>query len=76
MLVTPLKTVDTIIENIPVVGYLLGENFIAIPVRVRGDLSNPSVTPMSPSSVGKGVLGILERTLKLPLKIIQPFLPE
>lgn len=76
VLVTPLKTVDTIIENIPVVGYLLGENFIAIPVRVRGDLSNPSVTPMSPSSVGKGVLGILERTLKLPLKVIQPFLPE
>jgi len=76
VLVTPLKTVDTIIQKIPLVGYVLGENFIAIPVRVKGDLSKPSVTPMSPSSVGKGVLGILERTLKLPLKVIQPFLPE
>ncbi|MCF8105057.1 MAG: AsmA-like C-terminal domain-containing protein [Desulfohalobiaceae bacterium] len=76
VLVTPLKTVDSIIESIPIIGDILGENFIAVPVRVRGDLSDPEVIPISPSAVGKGVLGIVERALKLPVKIVQPFLPE
>ncbi|MCF8108608.1 MAG: AsmA-like C-terminal domain-containing protein [Desulfohalobiaceae bacterium] len=76
VLVTPLKTVDSIIGSIPILGDILGKNFIAIPVRVRGDLSDPEVMPVSPSAVGKGVLGILERTLKLPVKIVQPFLPD
>ncbi|MFO7738519.1 MAG: AsmA-like C-terminal domain-containing protein [Desulfatiglandaceae bacterium] len=75
-LVTPLKTVDSILENIPIVGDILGENFIAIPVSIKGSLSDAAVTPMPPSAVGKGLLGILERTMKLPVKVIQPFLPE
>jgi uncharacterized protein involved in outer membrane biogenesis len=75
VLVTPLKTVDTILENIPILRNILGENFIAIPVQVRGEISNPSVTPLPPSAVGAGLLGILERTLKLPGKLIQPLIP-
>ncbi len=76
VLVTPLKTVDSIIESIPIIGHIAGENFMAIPVRVRGDLSDPRVTPMSPSSVGRGLLGIVKRTLQLPVRVVQPFLPE
>ncbi|MCK9274099.1 MAG: AsmA-like C-terminal domain-containing protein [Syntrophales bacterium] len=76
VLVTPLKTVDTIIEMIPIIGHIAGKNFMAIPVRVSGDLSNPAVTPMSPTAVGRGLLGVLERTLKLPVKVVQPFLPD
>lgn len=76
VLVTPLKTVDNIIESIPIVDDILGENFIALPVRVEGDLSKPNVIPLSPSAVGKGFLGIIERTLKLPLKVVEPFMPD
>jgi len=76
VLVTPLKTVDSIIERIPILGHIAGKNFMAIPVRVRGDLSDPTVTPISASAVGKGLLGVLERTLKLPVRVVQPFLPE
>jgi len=75
VLVTPLKTVDTILENIPILGSILGENFIAVPVQVKGDISDPSVIPLPPSAVGAGLLGILERTLKLPGKLIQPLIP-
>ncbi|RJR40714.1 MAG: hypothetical protein C4576_19975 [Desulfobacteraceae bacterium] len=75
VLVTPLKTVDTIIENIPILGNILGDNFIAVPVQVKGDISDPSVIPVPPSAVGAGLLGILERTLKLPGKLIQPLIP-
>ena len=34
------------------------------------------VIPLSPTVVGSGVLGLMERTLKLPITIIQPLLPD
>ena len=74
VLVTPLKTVDSIIEKIPIVGGILGKNFLALPVRATGDLSDPTVIPLSPSAVGKGLLGILERTLKLPVTLVEPLI--
>jgi hypothetical protein len=48
---------------------------VTIPVAVRGDLGDPKVTPMDPSAVGEELLGIVERTLKLPAHIISPILP-
>jgi hypothetical protein len=39
---------------------------------VRGDLSNPSVIPLSPSAVGSGLLGTMNRVFQLPFKLIQP----
>lgn len=75
-LVTPLVTVDSIIEKIPLIGHLAGDNFMAVPVKVRGDFSNPKITPISPSSVGKGLLRVMERTMKLPIKVVQPFMDD
>ena len=73
-LVAPLKTVDSIIGHIPIISGILGKDFIAIPVRVKGNWSDPTVIPLSPTAVGSKLLGIVERTLKLPFKLFQPFL--
>jgi hypothetical protein len=54
----------------------MGGNLISIPFRAIGDLSDPDVIPLSPTAVGSGLLGILQRTLKLPITIIQPVLPR
>ena len=75
VLVAPFKTVDRIVKIIPLVGNILGGNLISIPFRAIGDLGDPDVIPLSPTAVGSGLLGILERTLKLPITIIQPVLP-
>ena len=75
VLVAPFKTVDRIVKIIPLVGNILGGNLISIPFRAIGDLADPDVIPLSPTAVGSGLLGILERTLKLPITIIQPVLP-
>ncbi|MGD9051874.1 MAG: AsmA-like C-terminal domain-containing protein [Desulfobacterales bacterium] len=75
LLVAPFKTVDRIVKIIPLVGNILGGNLISIPFRAIGDLGDPDVIPLSPTAVGSGLLGILERTLKLPITIIQPVLP-
>lgn len=74
VLVAPLKTVDFIVSKIPLLSNITGRYLISIPVRVTGDLGNPEVTYLPLSSVGSGLLGILERTIKLPIKIIQPFI--
>ena len=76
VLVAPFKTVDRIVKIIPLVGTIMGGNLISIPFRAVGDLDDPDVIPLSPTAVGSGLLGILERTLKLPITIIQPVLPD
>jgi hypothetical protein len=75
VLVAPFKTVDRIVKHIPLVNTILGGKLISIPFRAIGDLGDPDVIPLSPTAVGSGLLGILQRTLKLPITIIQPVLP-
>jgi hypothetical protein len=76
VLVAPFRTVDRIVDLIPLVGHVLGGKLISIPFKAKGDLKDPSVIPLSPMAVGSEVLGILERTLKLPITIIQPIFSE
>jgi hypothetical protein len=75
VLVAPFRNVDAIVERIPGLGYLLGGTLVSFPVTVKGDLQDPRVTPMDPGAVGSGLLGLAERTLKLPAKVISPLLP-
>jgi len=72
VLVAPFKTIDRLVDIIPLVGHVLGGKLISIPFKAKGDLKDPDVTPLPPMAVGSEVLGILERTLKLPITIIQP----
>jgi len=75
LLVSPLKTLDRIVDSIPWVGDILAD-IISIPLRVKGDLSDPKVIPLSPSAVGSDLVDLTKRTLKLPFKIIQPIFPN
>ena len=72
VLVSPLKTFNRMVRTIPVVKDILAGNFIAIPLKVTGDLNDPKVNVMPVSAVGSGLLGVLERTLKAPVKLIEP----
>lgn len=76
VLVAPLKPVDFVIKKIPLVSTILGGNFITIPFKIKGPLNNLNVTPLAPSEVGKGLLGIIKRTLHLPVDLIQLILPD
>jgi hypothetical protein len=76
ILVAPFKTVDRIVKKIPLISTVLGGKLVSIPFRAKGDLSDPMVIPLSPTAVGSGVLGVMQRTLKLPITLIQPLLPD
>jgi len=75
-LVAPLKTVDRIVKLTPVVREIFAGTLITIPVRVHGSLKDPKVTALSPSAIGDELLGMMKRTLGLPFKVIEPFVPR
>lgn len=74
-LVAPLNVGQRVVKKVPVLGQLLGGSLVSIPVKIDGKLSDPQVTFLSPSAIGSAFLGIIERTIKLPITIIEPGLP-
>jgi hypothetical protein len=76
VLVAPLKTVDRIIGKLPIINTVLGGSLISVPFRATGKIGSPTVIPLSPTAVGSGVLGIMERTMKLPITLIQPLVTQ
>jgi hypothetical protein len=75
ILVAPTTTMNAVIRNIPVLGYILGGTLIQIPVGVTGPFESPKVSLLEPEAVGKNLLGIFERTFLLPVELIRPALP-
>lgn len=76
VLISPFKTIDLIIKYIPLVNRILDGNIISIPFRVTGKLEDPDVIPLSPTAVGSGLLQMLQRTIELPIKILQPMFQD
>ena len=72
VLVAPFSRVDELVRSVPVVGYVVGGVFTSVPVGVSGDIRDPLVVPLGPTAIGSEVLGIFERTLKLPVKLVTP----
>ncbi|MCD6412556.1 MAG: AsmA-like C-terminal domain-containing protein [Elusimicrobia bacterium] len=70
------KFVNDVISKIPLVGYvLLGKTKSLIPifVRVSGSVSKPSISPLPAKTIGGPIVGIVERTFKIPFKIFKSF---
>lgn len=71
--VKPLGTVDKIVTRIPIAGWLLaGEEkaLITAHFQIRGHSAAPEVSAIPISSLSKQVLGIFQRVLGLPGKMI------
>ncbi|MFW6054706.1 MAG: hypothetical protein ACOC9D_02285, partial [Thermodesulfobacteriota bacterium] len=63
-----------LVEKIPVLKHVTGKSLISIPLKISGRLDDYRITPLPPEAVGKNFLNFLERTLNLPVKIIQPLI--
>jgi hypothetical protein len=72
VLVAPFGRIDRLVRDVPILGYIVGGTFTSVPVGVSGDIRDPLVVPLGPAAVTSEVLGIFERTLKLPVKLISP----
>ena len=69
-LVAPLKTIDLIIQKIPIVNTILEGRLVSIPTKVSGKLSDPTVVPLHPSAVGKGIVNMMTNILKTPIRLL------
>ena len=66
VLAAPFKTVDRLVNKIPIFRYITGGSLVSVPLRLHGKIKDLSVVPLPPSAVGKGLLQFMERTLKAP----------
>jgi hypothetical protein len=70
VLVAPFGRVDQLVRKVPILGYVIGGTFTSVPVGVSGDIRNPLVVPLGPGAITSELVGIFERTLKLPARLI------
>jgi hypothetical protein len=70
-LVAPFKAIDSIIKKIPVVNTMLGGRLAAFPAKATGSLTDPVVTALNPSDVGKGLMNMLEDIIKTPARLLE-----
>lgn len=70
--IQPLQTVDKVVSNIPIVGWILTgkeKSLISAYFEIKGKSTDPKVSAIPVSSLGKGVFGIFKRVFQLPAKL-------
>ena len=73
VVVKPLGNVDAVVSHLPVAGWVLtGEDraFLTAQFKVTGKADDPKVEAIPITTLSKGVLGIIQRTLSLPWKLV------
>ena len=75
VLIAPLTTVERVVGAVPLLGDVFGGTMVALPIAVHGDIRDPRILPLGPRAVTDQLLGIFERTLKLPGKLVVPAEP-
>jgi hypothetical protein len=78
VLVAPLKTIDTIVSKVPLLGKAIGGKdaaIVAFPVKIKGQIKDPGVTVLSPDAVGGAMIDLVKNTLMLPFHILSPIFP-
>ncbi|MDP2690201.1 MAG: AsmA-like C-terminal domain-containing protein, partial [Deltaproteobacteria bacterium] len=74
----PFVTIDKIISNIPLAGWLItgkDESTVSMYFGVKGPLKSPTVLPKPITGISKGVFGILQRILEAPVEILRGEMP-
>ena len=72
VLVAPFTTTDAMVKRIPLVRDILGNSLVTIPIRISGPIDDPKVESIPPSAVANGLVGMMNRTLGLPFKMMEP----
>jgi hypothetical protein len=70
----PLGTIDKVLTRLPIAGWILGGEeraLITAQFRVTGPGDKPDIEAIPISAISKGLLGIFQRTLGLPFKLIE-----
>ena len=72
--VHPLVTIDTILSNVPIAGYILtgkDKGFISYFYEVKGNLDDPTIEAVPLKSIEERSWGVIKRLLETPLRPFQ-----
>ncbi len=72
--VHPLVTLDTVVSNVPIAGYILtgkDKAFLSYVFEVKGDLDDPKIEDVPIKGLGESSWGIIKRLLETPLRPFQ-----
>ena len=75
----PFVTIDKIITNIPLAGWIIGgeeRSTITMYYEIKGPLARPEVNAIPVKGMGKKVFGIFQRILQAPAKAVEPLMRE
>ena len=68
----PLSTIDKAVQAVPVVRQILTGDFLTVAAEVKGPFADPKVSVTPARDVGRGLVNIMERTVALPVKVLDP----
>ena len=74
ILVAPFRTMDRIVNFIPVVRTVMGGTLVSIPIKVAGPLEDPNLTPLAASEMGRSLVDMMKRTFRLPVEMYDPLI--
>jgi len=74
VLASPLGVLRPLLSRIPIVRRF-DQSAISVPIRVSGNIRDPSIIPLDPSAVGEHIFSVLKSTVQLPVTLIRPMLP-
>ena len=72
VLVAPLKSIDTIIKNLPVTSLVFGNTLVSFPFLIKGTPEDFDVTLTGPAAVAPDLSRVVNRTVKGPDTIYKP----
>ncbi len=70
-LVAPFKTIDTIVQFIPLVNTILSGRLVSFPAKATGAIDDPVITPLHPSAVGEGLINMFTSLLTSPIRLFE-----
>jgi len=65
-----LPIVNTILRNVPIVGRVVGDPIVGIPISVTGDIGDPQVSRIGAGAIAGGLVNTLQAVVSLPVQLL------
>ena len=65
-----LPIVSTLLKSVPVIGQIVGDPVVGIPISVTGDISDPQVNRVAAGAIAGALVGTLQSVISLPVQLL------
>ncbi len=69
--ISPLKSIDSLIQKLPIINTMFKGNLLSIPITAKGPFHDPVVMALSPVEITKGIVNTLKDILTTPLTLLE-----